>query len=222
MSAGSLLILRQENRPGTTIADLTRAGYESRTSRQGAFLRQLTKAESRARRTRKLLQNRLEMIEHHDNLGNGMPNLGARGSDMSTSSSESETSSDEECEEPEPNVRSIHRLSAAEVQDELKQYYDWPVATLPREKEKTKYARLRCEGRDRLRTVKEYEEALGEEYGRLPRPLSSSIEITSLSAKIDFVLRALHEALQDKFVIFGNKFEVGHLGDALNLADIRW
>jgi len=56
----------------------------------------------------------------------------------------------------------------------------------------------------------------------LPRPLPSIIHIKSRSAKQNFVVDAILTAEpSDKFVIFGDIFEFGHLSEALDLFDVK-
>lgn len=55
-----------------------------------------------------------------------------------------------------------------------------------------------------------------------PRPLPHTIETVSRSAKVNFVIRAILEAdRSDKFVIFGDPSELGHLTEALDLFEVK-
>lgn len=54
-----------------------------------------------------------------------------------------------------------------------------------------------------------------------PRPLPATLSTRSRSAKVNFVLRAVQSAAKDdKFVIFGDVFELGHMREALDLIDV--
>lgn len=54
-----------------------------------------------------------------------------------------------------------------------------------------------------------------------PRPLPLTIVTKTRSAKVNFILHAILDAPKnDKFVIFGNNYELGHLTEALDLLDI--
>ncbi|KIR27533.1 DNA supercoiling protein [Cryptococcus deuterogattii LA55] len=54
-----------------------------------------------------------------------------------------------------------------------------------------------------------------------PRPLPLTIITKSGSAKVNFILQAILDAPKDdRFVIFGNNYELGHLTEALDLLDI--
>ncbi|OXG48040.1 DNA supercoiling protein [Cryptococcus neoformans] len=53
------------------------------------------------------------------------------------------------------------------------------------------------------------------------RPLPLTIVTKTRSAKVNFILQAILDAPKnDKFVIFGNNYELGHLTEALDLLDI--
>jgi len=55
-----------------------------------------------------------------------------------------------------------------------------------------------------------------------PLPLPSTIKTKSRSTKLNFVLDSvLSSARGDKFVIFGDKYELGHVSEALDLVDIK-
>lgn len=55
-----------------------------------------------------------------------------------------------------------------------------------------------------------------------PRPLPMQLATKSRSSKINFVLRSVMESLKDdKFIIFGHHFELGHVSEALDLVDIK-
>ena len=55
-----------------------------------------------------------------------------------------------------------------------------------------------------------------------PRPLPTSLTTSSRSTKVNYVLRAVRTAAkEDKFVIFGDVFELGHMSEALDLIDIK-
>jgi hypothetical protein len=59
-----------------------------------------------------------------------------------------------------------------------------------------------------------------QQFGQ-PRPLPTSIMTRSRSAKINFVMYSIvHSAEDDKFVIFGDNIELGHLTEALDIHDI--
>lgn len=54
------------------------------------------------------------------------------------------------------------------------------------------------------------------------RPMPGVIQTTSMSAKVNFVIRSILAAPpEDKFVIFGTYEEIAHLTDALELTDIN-
>ncbi|WVQ72084.1 hypothetical protein IAR50_001629 [Cryptococcus sp. DSM 104548] len=54
-----------------------------------------------------------------------------------------------------------------------------------------------------------------------PSPLTLSIRTKTRSAKVNFVLRTILAApAEDKFVIFGNTYELGHLTEGLDMCDI--
>jgi hypothetical protein len=54
-----------------------------------------------------------------------------------------------------------------------------------------------------------------------PRPLADMIETTSRSSKVNFVIETIREADgEDKFVIFGDQYELRLLKEVLNLFDI--
>ncbi|KAK8854687.1 hypothetical protein IAR55_003426 [Kwoniella newhampshirensis] len=54
-----------------------------------------------------------------------------------------------------------------------------------------------------------------------PRPLPSVMLTKSRSAKVNYVLRSIQEAeKEDKFVIFGDNYELGHLTEGLDMLDI--
>ncbi|ORY35479.1 SNF2 family N-terminal domain-domain-containing protein [Naematelia encephala] len=56
----------------------------------------------------------------------------------------------------------------------------------------------------------------------LPRPLPERMQTYSRSAKVNYVLHSILSAHEeDKFVIFGSVSEIGHLTEALDLADIK-
>jgi hypothetical protein len=55
-----------------------------------------------------------------------------------------------------------------------------------------------------------------------PRPLPVTLTTCSRSTKVNFVLRAVQNAAKDdKFVIFGDVFELGHMSEALDLIDLK-
>jgi hypothetical protein len=55
-----------------------------------------------------------------------------------------------------------------------------------------------------------------------PLPLPVSISTKSRSAKLNFVLQSvLSSAEGDKFVIFGDKYELGHVSEAFDLVDVK-
>lgn len=55
-----------------------------------------------------------------------------------------------------------------------------------------------------------------------PLPLPTSIKTKSRSAKLNYVLQSvLSSAKDDKFVIFGDKYELGHVSEALDLVDVK-
>ena len=55
-----------------------------------------------------------------------------------------------------------------------------------------------------------------------PLPLPVAIKTKSRSAKLNFVLQSvLSSEKGDKFVIFGDKYELGHVSEALDLADVK-
>ncbi|WWD19169.1 hypothetical protein CI109_103627 [Kwoniella shandongensis] len=55
----------------------------------------------------------------------------------------------------------------------------------------------------------------------LPRPLPALIHTKSRSAKVNYVLRSIQESdKEDKFVIFGDTYELGHLTEGLDMVDI--
>ena len=63
---------------------------------------------------------------------------------------------------------------------------------------------------------------LEKDLGDLPRPLPNVIHTKSRSAKVNYVVRSILSASQtDKFVIFGDIYELGLLRDALDLFDIK-
>ena len=53
------------------------------------------------------------------------------------------------------------------------------------------------------------------------RPMPSTIQAKTCSAKLNFVIEALLSRPEDKFVIFGDLYELGHLTEALDLLDIK-
>lgn len=55
----------------------------------------------------------------------------------------------------------------------------------------------------------------------LPRPLPALITVNSRSAKVNFVTSTILSSPEDKFVIFGDIYELSHLTEALELADIE-
>jgi hypothetical protein len=60
------------------------------------------------------------------------------------------------------------------------------------------------------------------ERSELARPLPTTINSRSRSSKVNLVIeRILSARAEDKFVIFGDNFELGHLTEALDLFDIK-
>lgn len=54
-----------------------------------------------------------------------------------------------------------------------------------------------------------------------PRPMPMTLVTKSRSAKINFVLQSvLDSSSDDKFVIFGDVFELGHVSEVLDLVDV--
>ncbi|ORY35502.1 P-loop containing nucleoside triphosphate hydrolase protein [Naematelia encephala] len=66
------------------------------------------------------------------------------------------------------------------------------------------------------------ERAAKPDLSHLPRPLPHVIKTKSRSSKVNHVVESiLASDLTDKFVIFGDTYELGHLTEALDLFDIR-
>lgn len=97
--------------------------------------------------------------------------------------------------------------------------------TILRKSPKKKAEKRRTKDEMELRleqAARNAEEAAVNRDSNGPRPLPDIIQTVSRSSKLNFVIRAIQEAdPTDKFVIFGDSFELGHLTEALDLFDIE-